>query len=45
MMDYYKARFDEEFNLAIRELHYDWDSSGTFDSGEIVHNESRRLVR
>jgi len=45
MMDYYKARFDEEFNLAIRELHYDWDSSGTFTDGEIVHNESRRLVR
>lgn len=45
MMDYYKARFDEEFNLAIRELHYDWDSSGTFTDSEIVHNESRRLVR
>lgn len=45
MMDYYKARFDEEFNLAIRELHYDWDSSGTWTESEIVHNESRRLVR
>jgi hypothetical protein len=45
MMDYYKARFDEEFNLAIRELHYDWDSSGTYEDSEIVHNESRRLVR
>ena len=45
MMDYYKARFDEEFNLAIRELHYDWDSSGTFTDSEIVHNTSRRLVR
>jgi len=45
MMDYYKARFDEEFNLAIRELHYDWDGSGTHEAGEVVHNESRRLVR
>ena len=45
MMDYYKARFDEEFDLAIRELHYDFDSSGTFESTETVHNERRRLVR
>ena len=45
MMDYYKARFDEEFNLAIRELHYDFDGSGTFTDSEVVHNESRRLVR
>ena len=45
MMDYYKARFDEEFNLAIRELHYDFDGSGTYEDSEIVHNESRRLVR
>ena len=45
MMEYYKARFDEEFDLAIRELHYDFDSSGTFESTEVVHNERRRLVR
>ena len=45
MMEYYKARFDEEFDLAIRELHYDFDSSGTFTDSEVVHNESRRLVR
>ena len=45
MMDYYKARFDEEFGLAIRELHYDSDGSGTFTDSEVVHNESRRLVR
>ena len=45
MMVYYKTRFDEEFDLAMRELHYDWDSDGLYENEEIVHKEQLRLVR
>lgn len=45
MLDYYKARFDEEFDLVIRELYYDWDSDSVFEDDERVHKERLRLIR
>ena len=45
MIDFYKARFDEEFDLMIRELHYDFDSDGVFENKERVHREQLKLVR
>jgi|LULP01.1.fsa_nt_gb hypothetical protein len=45
MADYYKARFDEEFDLSSRELYYDWDSDSVFEANERVHRERLKLVR
>ena len=45
MIDFYKARFDEEFDLMIRELHYDFDSDGLYENNERVHREQLKLVR
>lgn len=45
MIEFYKARFDEEFDLTIRELHYDFDSDGLYENNERVHREQLKLVR
>ena len=42
---YYKEQFDEEFGLAKRELFYDHDGDGQFESGEQGIQPAQRLVR
>jgi len=45
-MNYYKSRFEEEFELILREgVHYDMDSSGTFEDSEKQSFHMGRLIR
>jgi len=45
-MSYYKAKFEEEFDLIIRVgVHYDIDSSGTFTDSEKQTFYNGRLIR
>ncbi len=45
-MNYYKSRFEEEFDLILRDgVHYDLDSSGTFTDAEKQSFHMGRLVR
>jgi len=43
---YYKEKFEEEFDLILRSgVHYDIDSSGTFEDGEKTSFYNGRLIR
>jgi len=42
---YYKDQFDEEFDIATRELFYDWDGDGTYEDHEQEIQPAQRLVR
>jgi len=45
-MNYYKQKFEEEFDLILRDgVHYDIDSSGTFTDSEKKSFHMGRLVR
>ena len=44
-LDYYRATFNDEFDLAKRELFYDWNNDGTFTEDERELQPSQRLVR
>ena len=45
-MNFYKGRFEEEFDLILRDgVHYDLDSSGTFTDSEKQAFYRGRLVR
>ena len=45
-MNFYKGRFEEEFDLILRDgVHYDLDSSGTFTDSEKQAFYKGRLVR
>lgn len=46
MMKHYKSRFDEEFDLILRDgVEYDVNDDGTIDSGEKSATHYMRLVR
>ncbi len=42
---FYRQAFDEEFGIAIRELYYDWDDDGVYESHEQEIQPAQRLVR
>jgi hypothetical protein len=44
-IDFYRSAFDEEFDLATRELIYDWDSDGSYEESERELQPTQRLVR
>jgi len=45
-MNYYKGKFEEEFDLIVRVgVSYDMDSSGTYEDGEKQTFYSGRLIR
>lgn len=45
-MNYYKAKFEEEFDLILRVgVSYDMDSSGTYEDGEKQTFYNGRLIR
>ena len=44
-ISYYKAQFDEEFDIAKRELYYDWNDDGVYESNEQEIQPAQRLVR
>ena len=44
-IDYYSKNFYDEFDLAKRELFYDWNDDGTYDESERELQPSQRLVR
>ena len=44
-IDFYKAAFIEEFDLAKRELIYDWDGDGSYEETERELQPTQRLVR
>jgi hypothetical protein len=44
-IEYYKNNFFDEFDLAKRELFYDWSGDGTFTEDERELQPAQRLVR
>lgn len=42
---FYKNAFDEEFDLTKRELFYDWDGDGLYETDEQEIQPAQRLVR
>ena len=44
-IDYYSKNFYDEFDLAKRELFYDWNDDGTYDESERELQPAQRLVR
>jgi hypothetical protein len=42
---YYREQFDEEFDIAKKELYYDWDDDGVYESHEQEIQPAKRLVR
>jgi hypothetical protein len=44
-INFYKMAFDEEFDLAKRELFYDWDGDGQYEDNERNIQPRQRLVR
>lgn len=42
---FYRDAFEEEFAIATRELYYDWDGDGLYESDEQEIQPSQRLVR
>ena len=44
-IDYYSKNFYDEFDLAKRELFYDFNADGTYDDSERQLQPSQRLVR
>tara|TARA_R100000734_G_scaffold18169_1_gene14855 strand:+ start:681 stop:1133 length:453 start_codon:yes stop_codon:yes gene_type:complete len=46
MIDFYKARFREEFDLVLQDgVKYDWDGDGTVEAHEEQPQHFNRLVR
>ena len=46
LMEYYKTRFREEFNLVLADgIEYDWDAGGTISDSEKQTTHYNRLVR
>lgn len=46
MMDYFKSRYEEEFNFVLHDgVEYDADESGTITNEEKIANYQSRLVR
>lgn len=44
-IEFYSRAFHDEFDLAKRELFYDWNDDGTYDESERELQPSQRLVR
>jgi hypothetical protein len=44
-IDFYRSAFDEEFDLATRELIYDWNDDGSYEESERELIARQRLVR
>jgi len=44
-IEFYSRAFFDEFDLAKRELFYDWNDDGTYDESERELQPSQRLVR
>ena len=46
MMDFYKSRFEEEFNqVMLVGVNYDFDEDTVFETDEVTHRETTRLYR
>lgn len=44
-IDFYRKAFDDEFDIAKRELYYDWDDDGVYEDHEQEIQPTTRLVR
>ena len=44
-IEFYSRAFYDEFDLAKRELFYDWNDDGTYDESERELQPRQRLVR